>query len=103
MWEELKMYKQLNKECINSTYKKFGNRLVTLVDGYSLDQTASVMKLFRQVNQLEQAIFFERKGYDLRVNTSIKPVDFYRRHKFTMVNIVPLGDIMNNHRRHFIL
>jgi hypothetical protein len=101
MWEELKVYKQLDKADINPTFKKFGSTLVSLIDGYSIDQTTSLIKLFRQVNQLEQAVFIEKdKGsYNLKVRTSIKPVDFYRRHKFTMLNIVPLGDIMNNHRR----
>jgi len=101
MWEELKVYKQLDKADINSTFKKFGSTLVSFIDGYSIDQTASLIKLSRQVNQLEQAVFIEKdKGlYNLKVRTSIKPVDFYRRHKFTMLNIVPLGDIMINHRR----
>lgn len=103
MWEELKVYKQLDKPDINPTFKKFGSYLVSLIDGYSIDQTASIIKLSRKVNQLEQAIFIEKdKGsYNLTVRTSIKPVDFYRRHKFTMLNIVPLGDIMNNYRRTF--
>jgi hypothetical protein len=100
MWEELKVYKQLDKADINPTFKKFGSSLVSLIDGYSIDQTASLIKLSRQVNQLEQAVFIEKdkSSYNLKVRTSIKPVDFYRRHKFTMLNIVPLGDIMNNHR-----
>ena len=101
MWEAFKVYQQLDKAAINPTFKKFGKTLVSLTDGYSIDRSTCVIKLFRQVNQLEQAIFVEKdKGsYNLKVKTSIKPVDFYRRHKFTMVNIVPLGDIMNNHRR----
>ena len=101
MWEELKIYKQLDKADINPTFKKFGSNLASLIDGYSIDQTASLIKLSRQVNQLEQSVFIEKdKGsYNLKVRTSIKPIDFYRRHKFTMLNIVPLGDIMNNHRR----
>lgn len=101
MWEELKVYRQLDKADINPTFKKFGNTLLTLLDDYEVTQTTSVIKLFKQVNQLEQAIFIEKsKGsYNLEVRTSIKPIDFYRRHKFTMLNIVPLGDIMNNHRR----
>src|SRR5215218_728492 len=103
MWEELKVYKQLDKKDINPTFKKFGNTLVSFIDGYSINQTASVIKLSRQINHLEQAVFIEKdKGsYNLKVRTSIKPVDFYRRHKFTMLNIVPLGDIMNNYRRTF--
>ncbi|HLO45772.1 MAG TPA: hypothetical protein VK175_15645 [Leadbetterella sp.] len=101
MWEELKVYKQLDKVDINPTFKKFGSNLVSLIDGYSIDQTTSLIKLSRQVNQLEQSVFIEKdKGsYNLSVKTSVKPVDFYRRHKFTMINIVPLGDILNNHRR----
>ena len=101
MWEELKVYKQLNKADINPTFKKFGNALASLIDSYSIEQTTSIIKLFRQVNQLEQAIFVvkDKGSYNLKVKTSIKPVDFYRRHKLTMLNIVPLGDIMNNHRR----
>ncbi|MGN7784465.1 hypothetical protein ACTJIJ_08060 [Niabella sp. 22666] len=103
MWEELKVYKQLDKADINPTFKKFGSILVSLIDGYSIHQTASLIKLSRQVNQLEQAVFVEKdKGsYNLKVRTSIKPVDFYRRHKFTMLNIVSLGDIMYNYRRTF--
>lgn len=101
MWEELKVYKQLDKADINPTFKKLGSTLISLIDGYSIDRTTSLIKLSRQVNQLEQAVFIEKdKGsYNVKVTTSIKPVDFYRRHKFTMLNIVPLGDIMNNHRR----
>jgi len=101
MWEELKVYKQLDKAEINPTFKKFGATLLSLTNGFKLDQTASIIKLSREVNQLEQAIFIEKdKGtYNFKVRTSIKPVDFYRKHKYTMLNIVPLGDILNNHRR----
>lgn len=101
MWEELKVYKQLEKADINPAFKKFGSTLVSHIDGYSIDQTVSLIKLCRHVNQLEQAVFIEkdRGSYNIKVSTSIKPVDFYRKHKFTMLNIVPLGDIMNNHRR----
>lgn len=101
MWEELKVYKQLDKADINPTFKKFGNTLVSVIDGYSIDQTVSIIKLSQQVNQLEQAVFIEKDtgSYTLKVRTSIKPIDFYRRNKFTMLNIVPLGDIMNNYRR----
>jgi hypothetical protein len=101
MWEELKVYRQLDKAEINPTFKKFGSTLLSLTNGFKLDQTASIIKLSREVNQLEQAIFMEKdKGsYNLKVRTSIKPVDFYRKHKFTMLNTVPLGDILNNHRR----
>lgn len=101
MWEELKVYKQLDKAEINPTFKKFGATLLSLINGFKLDQTASIIKLSREVNQLEQAIFIEKdKGtYNLKVRTSIKPVDFYRKHKYTMLNIVPLGNILKNHRR----
>lgn len=97
MWEELKVYRQLDKAEINPTFKKFGTTLLSLTNGFKLDQTASIIKLSREVNQLEQAIFIEKdKGaYNLKVRTSIKPVDFYRKHKYTMLNIVPLGDILN--------
>lgn len=75
--------------------------MVSLINDYSIDQAASLIKLSRQVHQLEQTVSIEKdKGsYYLKVRTSIKPVDFYRRHRFTMLNIVSLGDIMNNHRR----
>jgi hypothetical protein len=101
MWEELKVYRQLDRAEINQTFKKFGSTLLSLTNGFKLDQTASIIKLSREVNQLEQAIFIEKdKGsYNLKVKTSIKPVDFYRKHKFSMLNTVPLGDILNNHRR----
>lgn len=101
MWEELKVYRQLDKKDINLTFKKFGKALLSHLDYYTIDQTNSIIKLSRRVNQLEQAIFIEkdRGSYGLKVRTCIKPVDFYRRHKFTMINIVPLGDIMNNYRR----
>jgi hypothetical protein len=103
MWEELKVYRQLDKKDINLTFKKFGKVLLSHLDCYTIDQTNSIIKLSRQVNQLEQAIYIEknRGTFDLQVRTCIKPVDFYRRHKFTMINIVPLGDIMNNYRRTF--
>jgi len=103
MWEDLKVYKQLDKKDINLTFKKFGKALLPDLTDYSLDQTNSVIKLSRQINQLEQAVFIEKSSgsYDLQVRTSIKPIDFYRRNKFTMLNIVPLGDIMNNYRGTF--
>ena len=101
MWEELKVYKQLGKGDINPTLKKFGITLLSLIDGYSIEQTSSVIKIFRQFNQLEQAIFIEKdkSSHNLNVRTSIKPIDFYLRHKFTLINVVPLGDIMNNYRK----
>jgi hypothetical protein len=103
MWEELKVYKQLEKKDINSTFKKFGAEILSYLNNYSVDQTSSILKLFRLTNQLEQAIFIERSSgsYNLEIRVCIKPFDFYRRHKFTMINIVPLGDIMNNYRRSF--
>lgn len=101
MWENLTVYRQLDKIDINPTFKKFGTTLLSLTEGFQLNQTTSIIKLSREFNQLEQAVFIEKdKGsYNLKVKTSIKPVDFYRKHKFTMLNIVPLGDILNNHRR----
>lgn len=103
MWEELIVYRQLDKKDINPTFKKFGKLLNSLVEGYSMEQTYSVLKLYRHVNELEQAIFIEKRAgtYDLTVRTTIKPLNFYRQHKFAMVNIVPLGNIMNNYRRSF--
>ena len=101
MWQELKIYKQLDKADINPTFKKLGNTLISLIEGYSMEQTTSTIKLSRQINKLEQAIFIEkvRSTYHLQVKTSIKPIDFYLSHKFTKLNIVPLGDILHNHRR----
>ena len=100
MWEKLEIYKQLDKKEINSTFKEFGLLLSYHTPEYKLEQTSSIIKLSRIINELEQAIFIERdKGsHNLKVRTSIKPIDFYRRHKFTMLNIVTLGDIMNKYR-----
>lgn len=101
MWEELKVYKQLDKKEINPTFKKFGNIILANLNNYEINQTSTLIKLSRQINQLEQSIIIQKGSgsYHLKVHTCIKPVDFYKRHKFTMVNIVPLGDIMNNYRR----
>ena len=44
MWEELKVNRQLDKADINPTLKKFGNTLVSLIDGYSIEETVSVIK-----------------------------------------------------------
>jgi hypothetical protein len=44
MWEDLKVYKQLDKADVNPTFKKFGGNLVSLIDGYSIDHTASLIK-----------------------------------------------------------
>ena len=101
MWEELKVYKQLDKKEINPTFKKFGKAIIANLDNYEINQTSSVIKLSRQVNGLEQSIIIQKGAgsFQLKVHICIRPVDFYKRHKFTMVNMVPLGDIMNNHRR----
>ena len=101
MWEDLKVYKQLDKKEINPVFKKFGKAIISHLENYEIEQTSSLIKISRQVNQLEQSIFIEKRAgdYELKVLTCIKPIDFYKLHKFTMLNIVPLGDIMNNHRR----
>ena len=101
MWQDLKVYQQLDKKDINFTFKKFGIEILSKLDNYLIEQTSSMIKLFRNVNKLEQSVFIEKAtgSYDLKVWVCIKPIDFYLRHKFTMINIVPLGDIMNNHRR----
>ena len=101
MWQDLKVYQQLDKKDINSTFKKFGIEILSKLDNYLIEPTSSMIKLFRNVNKLEQSVFIEKVTgtYDLKVWVCIKPIDFYLRHKFTMINIVPLGDIMNNHRR----
>ncbi len=101
MWEDLVVYKQLDKKDINPVFKMFGKSILEHLQEYNLDQSNSMIKLWRHKNGLEQAVFIEKgKGsYDLKVTTSIKPDDFYKKHKFTMLNITPLGDIMNNHRR----
>lgn len=103
MWEELKIYKQLEKKDINSTFRQFGKSIISFLDGYTIDQTDSIIKISRQVNLLEQSIFIEKDSgsYNLEVNTCIKPIDFYKKHKFSMINIVPLGEILNNFRRTF--
>jgi len=103
MWEDLKSYKLLDKKDINSTFKQFGKVLLSHVNGYAIEQTNSLIKLSRQINHLEQSIFIEKQAgsYELKVRTCIKPIDFYRKHQFTMINIVPLGDILNNYRRTF--
>lgn len=101
MWEKLTIYKQLDKKNINAIFKKFGEALLSELDGYSLNQTNSVIKISRQTDELEQAIFIEkeRRGYNLKISTCIKPIDFYKKHRYYMVNVVPLGDIMNNYRK----
>ncbi|MBE9462191.1 hypothetical protein ACFP1I_13210 [Dyadobacter subterraneus] len=101
MWEELKVYQQLDKKEINASFKKFGLKILSELEDYKIDQTSSMIKLYRNVNQLEQAVFIEKLtgSYNLKVLTCIKPADLYLHHKFTMINIVSLGDIMTNHRR----
>ncbi len=101
MWEELKVYRQLPKAEINSTFKLFGKAILSFLEGYSIEQTNSIIKLSREINKLEQSIFIEKNSgsNDLKVKTCIKPTDFYRKHKFTMINTVPMGDIMKNHCR----
>lgn len=101
MWEELEIYNQLDKKDINPTFKNFGKTILSYLSGYSIEHTNSLIKISRQINSLEQSIFIEKQSGSntLKILTCIKPIDFYKRHKFTMVNIVPLGDIMNNHRR----
>jgi hypothetical protein len=101
MWEELKVYRQLEKTQINPTFKKLGTTMQAQLKGYSLEKTGTCIKLYRLQNGLEQAIFIEKSTgtYDLNVSICIKPFDFYLRHKFTKSYVVPLGDIMGNHRR----
>lgn len=101
MWEDLKVYKQLDKKEINPTFKKFGNAILAALENYEINQTSSLIKLSRQTNEIEQSIIIQKGAgsYQLKVHICIKPIDFNNRHKFTMVNIVPLGDIMNNYRR----
>jgi hypothetical protein len=101
MWEDHKVYKPLNKKDYNPVFKQFGATLISYLNGYSMTRTNSMIKLSKQVNQLELAVFIEKRtgGYWLEVKTAIKPVDFYRQHKFTMLNIVELGTIMKNSRR----
>ena len=103
MWEDLKIYKQLDKGDINPTFKKFGKAILSNLKGYSIEQTSSIIKISKQINQLEQSIFIEKSSgsYNLQVKICIKPTDFYNKHRFTMVNIVNLGSIMNNYRRTF--
>lgn len=101
MWEQLKVYKQLDKKDINPSFKKFGLAVLSHIEGYSIDQTNTLIKIFRVRNQIEQSIFIEKSAgsYDMKVRVCMKPVDFYKRHRFAMVNITLLGEIMNNYRR----
>lgn len=101
-WEQLKVYHSLDKKNINPTFKKFGNIFKTKLNGYSVEQTGSMLKISKICNELEQAIFIEKSlGNSLEVIICLKPVDFYKPHKFTMIFPVALGDILNNHRRNY--
>jgi len=101
MWEQLKVYRQLDKKEINPTFKKFGKEILTYLKNYSIDQTSSIIKLYKVHNGLEQAVFIEKTvgSYNLKVSVCIKPIDFYVKHRFTMLAITPLGEIMNSYRR----
>lgn len=103
MWEQLTVYRPLDKKEINSAFKKFGQELTNQLSDFVVDQTNSVIKLYRLRNNLEQCIFIEKhiSPDKLQVRVCIKPTDFYKKHKFTMVNIVPLGDIMGQYRKSF--
>ena len=103
MWEQLTVYRPLDKKEVNSTFKKFGLELANQLSEFAIDQTNSVIKLFRLRNNLEQSIFIEKHGTPdkIQVRVCIKPADFYKKHKFTMVNIVPLGDILGHYRKSF--
>ena len=104
-WEQLKVYHSLDKKDISPTFKKFGDIFKAKLNGYSVEQTGSMLKVSKICNQLEQAIFIEKSlGNSLEVIVCIKPVDFYKLHKFTMIFPIGLGEILNNHRRtHFPL
>jgi hypothetical protein len=103
MWEELKVYRPLDKGAINPTFKKFGQELKQKLVDYSIDQTNSIIKLSRLKNNIEQGVFIEKHiaPNKLEVKICLKPADFYKKHRYTMVNIVPLGDILSNYRRSF--
>jgi hypothetical protein len=103
MWEELKVYRPLDKKDINSIFKKFGQEVKKRLTDHSLEQTNSIIKIYRLRNNIEQGIFIEKhvKPDNLQVRVSLKPVDFYKKHKFTMVNIIALGDIMGQYRKSF--
>jgi len=103
MWEQLTVYRPLAKKEINSAFKKFGLELASQLSDFTVDQTNSVIKLYRLRNNLEQSVFIEKHitPDKLQVRVCIKPSDFYKKHKFTMINIVPLGDIMGQYRKSF--
>src|SRR5688572_3311570 len=103
MWEDLKVYKQLPKNEINPAFRKFGKAILSHLPDYTIDQTNLIIKLFRQVNQLEHSVFIEKRvaDYNMQVRICIKPFDFYQHYRFTMINMVPLGTILNKYRRSF--
>jgi hypothetical protein len=103
MWEQLTVYRPLDKKEINIAFKKFGQELTSQLSDFAVVQTNSVLKLYRLRNNLEQSVFIEKHitPDKLQVRVCIKPTDFYKKHKFTMINIVPLGDIMGQYRKSF--
>ncbi len=103
MWEQLTVYRPLAKKEINSAFKKFSQELTNQLSDFAVERTNSVIKLYRLRNNLEQSVFIEKhiSPDNLQVRVCIKPADFYKTHKFTMVNIVPLGDIMGQYRKSF--
>jgi len=103
MWEQLTVYRPLDKKEINTAFKKFGQELTNQLTDFTVDQTNSVIKIYRLRNNLEQCVFIEKhiSPDKLQVRVCIKPTDFYKTHKFTMVNIVPLGDIVGQYRKSF--
>lgn len=103
MWEQLTVYRPLDKKEINSAFKKFSHELTNQLGDFAVERTNSVIKLYRHRNNLEQSIFIEKhiSPDKLQIRVCIKPTDFYKIHKFTMVNIVPLGDILGHYRKSF--
>lgn len=103
MWEELEIYHQLDKKEIPKAFKFFGQLILeNLKDSdYKIVSTTSTIKLFKEKNNLEFSVFLLRTKGDnyIQVNTCIKPIDYIHKHKFTMLNIVSLGQILNNFRR----
>jgi len=103
MWEKLKVYHQLDTKDIPSTFIALGSIIAEgLSDaGFVLTSTSSTIKLFKEDNGLEFSVFLlrEKGGYYFDVKTSIKPVHFHHKHRFTMTNIKPLGEILDNYRR----
>ena len=103
MWEKLKVYHQLDTKDIPSTFRALGSIIAEgLSDsGFVLTSTSSTIKLFKEDNDLEFSVFLlrEKGGYYFDVKTSIKPVHFHHKHKFTMTNIKTLGEVLDNYRR----